>query len=69
VFPVQKSVRIQALAGAALYLFLSENIRLAACNFLPNYCFFVSSVYLFIEVGYGCSLSVASNVFAIANRD
>jgi hypothetical protein len=44
-------VKLQAFAGAALYLFLSENIRLAAWNFLPNYCFFVSSVHLSIEVG------------------
>jgi len=60
-------VRIQAFAGAALYLYLPENILLAACNFLPNYCFFVSSVHLPVEVGYGCSLSVASNVFVITN--
>jgi hypothetical protein len=35
---------------------------------MPNYCFFVSSVHLPVEVGYGCSLSVASNVFVITNQ-
>jgi hypothetical protein len=35
---------------------------------MPNYCFFVLSVHLPVEFGYGCSLSVASNGFAIANR-
>jgi hypothetical protein len=34
-----------------------------ACNFLPNYCFFVSSVHLPIGTGYGCSRLVASNGF------
>jgi hypothetical protein len=34
-----------------------------ACNFMPNYCFFVSSVHLPVGTGYGCSLLVASNVF------
>jgi hypothetical protein len=38
-----------------------------ACNFMPNYCFFVSSVHLPVEAGYGCSLLVASNVFVITN--
>jgi len=39
-----------------------------ACNFIPNYYFFVSNVHLPVEAGYGCSLSVASNVFVITNR-
>jgi hypothetical protein len=39
-----------------------------ACNFLPIYCFFVSSVHLPVEAGYGGSFSVASNVFVITNR-
>jgi hypothetical protein len=30
---------------------------------MPNYCFFVLSVHLPVEAGYGCSQSVASNVF------
>jgi hypothetical protein len=60
-------VRLQAFAGAALYLYLPENILLATCTFLPNYYFFVSSVHLFVEAGYGCSLLVASNVFVITN--
>jgi len=30
---------------------------------MPNYCFFVSSVHLAIEAGFGCSLLVASNGF------
>jgi hypothetical protein len=36
-----KISEIQVFAGAALYLYLPENILLATCNFLPNYCFFV----------------------------
>jgi hypothetical protein len=56
-------VRLQAFAGAALYLYLPENILLATCNFLPNYCFFVSRVHLPVEAGYGCLVLVASNVF------
>jgi hypothetical protein len=56
-------VRLQAFAGAALYLYLPENILLSACIFLSNCCFFLLSVYLPVEAGYGCSLSVASNVF------
>jgi hypothetical protein len=56
-------VRLQVFAGAALYLYLPENILLATCNFLPNYCFFVSSVHLFVEAGYGCLVLVASNGF------
>jgi hypothetical protein len=64
-----KISEIQVFAGTALYLYLPENILLATCTFLPNYYFFVSSVHLLVEAGYGCSLSVASNVFAIANHD
>jgi len=30
---------------------------------MPNYCFFVSSVHLPVEAGFGGSLLVASNVF------
>jgi hypothetical protein len=61
-------VRLQAFAGAALYLFLPENIRQTPailCQltaFLCRECFFV-------EAGYGCLVLVASNVFAIANGD
>jgi len=62
-----KISEIQVFAGAALYLYLPENILLSACNFLPNYCFFVWSVHLSIEVGYGCLVLVASNVFVITN--
>ncbi len=58
-----KISEIQVFAGTALYLYLPENILLSACNFLPNYCFFVSSVHLLVKAGYGCSLLVASNVF------
>jgi hypothetical protein len=58
---------MQVFAGAALYLYLPENILLSACNFLPNYCFFVSSVHLSIEVGYGCLFLVASNGFVRTN--
>jgi hypothetical protein len=58
-----KISEIQVFAGAALYLYLPENILLAACNFMPNYCFFVSSVHLLVEAGYSCSLLVASNGF------
>jgi hypothetical protein len=39
---------MQVFAGAALYLYLPENILLA-CNFLPNYCFFVLFVHLPVE--------------------
>jgi hypothetical protein len=60
---------MQAFAGAVLYLFLSEAVRLAACILLFLYCFFVQGLHLPVETGYGCSLSVASNVFAIANHD
>jgi hypothetical protein len=60
-------VRLQALAGAALYLYLPANILLSACNFLPNYCFFVLFVPLLVEAGYCCSLLVASNVFVCTN--
>jgi len=62
-----KISEIQVFAGAAFYLYLPENILLSVCNFLPNYCFFVWSLHLFVEVGYRCSLSVASNVFVITN--
>jgi hypothetical protein len=58
-----KISEIQVFAGAALYLYLPENILLSACIFLPNYCFFVLFVPLPVEAGYGCSFSVASNVF------
>jgi len=58
---------LQVFAGAAFYLYLPENMLQNACNFMPNYCFFVSSVHLPVEAGFGCSLLVASNVFAIAN--
>jgi hypothetical protein len=64
-----KSGGKQVFAGAALYLYLPENILLATCTFLPNYYFFVSSVHLPVEAGYGCSLSVASNDFVITNGD
>ena len=62
-----KISEMQVFAGAALYLYLPENILLATCNFLPNYCVFVSSVHLAIEAGFGCSLLVASNVFVLTN--
>ncbi|WP_445176854.1 hypothetical protein [Microcoleus sp.] len=62
-------MEIQTFAGTALYLYLPENILLATCTFLPNYYFFVPRVYLSVEAGYGSSLSVASNGFAIANPD
>jgi hypothetical protein len=58
-----KISEIQVFAGAALYLYLPENILLSACNFLPNYCFFVLFMSLPVGTGFGCSLSVASNVF------
>jgi len=58
---------LQVFAGTALYLYLPENILLATCTFLPNYYFFVSSVHLLVEAGFGCLVLVASNVFAIAN--
>ena len=64
-----KISEMQVFAGAAFYLYLPENILLATCNFLPNCCFFVSSVHLPVEAGYGCSLSVASNGFVITNGD
>jgi len=38
-----------------------------ACNFMPNYCFFVSSVHLPVEAGYGCLVLVASNGFVRTN--
>jgi hypothetical protein len=60
-------VRLQAFAGAALYLYLPENILQMPAIFLPNYCFFVLSVHLPVEAGYGCSFSVASNVFVRTN--
>jgi hypothetical protein len=58
-----KISEIQVFAGAALYLYLPENILLSVCNFLPNYCFFVPRVHSFVEAGYGCLVLVASNVF------
>jgi len=64
-----KISEIQVFAGTALYLYLPENILLATCNFLPTYCFFVLFVRLPVEAGLRCSLSVASNGFAIANQD
>jgi len=60
---------MQAFAGTALYLFLPEHILLSVCILLFLYCFFVLFVPLLVETGYGCSQSVASNVFAIANSD
>jgi hypothetical protein len=60
---------MQAFARTALYLFLSEHILLSVCILLFLYCFFVLFVPLLVEAGYGGSLSVASNVFAIANPD
>jgi len=60
---------MQAFAGTALYLFLPENILLSVCILLFFYCFFVQGLPLLAEAGFGCSLSVASNVFAIANPD
>jgi hypothetical protein len=36
---------------------------------MPNYCFFVSSVHLAIEAGFGCPFSVASNVFVRTKPD
>jgi len=62
-----KISEIQVFARAALYLYLPENILLAACNFMPNYCFFVQGLPLFVEAGYGGSLSVASNAFVRTN--
>ena len=38
-----------------------------ACNFLPNYCFFLSSVHLPVETGYGCLALLASNGFVRTN--
>ena len=38
-----------------------------ACNFMPNCCFFVSSVHLPVEAGYGCLVLVASNGFVRTN--
>jgi hypothetical protein len=64
-----KISEIQVFAGAALYLYLPENILLSACNFLSNYYFFVQGLPLLVEAGYGCSRSIASNVFAIASHD
>jgi len=58
-----KVSEIQVFAGAALYLYLPENILLATCNFLPNYCFFVLFVPWPVGTGYGCSLLVGSNGF------
>ncbi|MEG4589178.1 hypothetical protein QUA54_28760 [Microcoleus sp. MOSTC5] len=58
---------MQAFAGTALYLFLPENVRLSACILLFLYCFFVQGLPLLVEAAFGCSFSVASNVFAIAN--
>jgi hypothetical protein len=56
-------VRLQAFAGTAFYLYLPENILLSVGIFRSNCCFFVLFVPLLVEAGYGCSLSVASNVF------
>jgi hypothetical protein len=38
-----------------------------ACNFLPNYYFFVLFVPLLVEAGFGCSFLVASNGFVRTN--
>jgi hypothetical protein len=64
-----KISEIQVFAGVAVYLYLPENTLQTPDFILPNYCFFVLFVPLLVEAGYGCSLSVASNVFAIANPD
>ena len=64
-----KISQLQVFAGTALYLFLPEDVRLAACILLFLYCFFVQGLPLLVKIGYGCSFSVASNVFAIANSD
>jgi hypothetical protein len=56
-------VRLQAFAGTVLYLYLPENILLSACILLFLYCFFVLFVPLLVEAAFGCSFSVASNVF------
>jgi hypothetical protein len=42
---------MQAFAGAALYLYLPENILLSACILLFIYCFFVLFVPLLVEAG------------------
>jgi len=60
---------MQAFVGTALYLFLPEHILLSVCILLFLYCFFVQGLPLLVEAGYGGSLSVASNVFVITNRD
>ena len=60
---------MQVFAGPALYLFLPENILQMPDFILFLYCFFVQGLPLLAEAGFGCSLSVASNVFAIANHD
>ena len=60
---------MQAFVGTALYLFLPEHILLSVCILLFLYCFFGLFVPLLVEAAFGCSLSVASNVFAIANSD
>jgi hypothetical protein len=62
-------VRLQAFAGTVLYLYLPEHILLSVCILLFLYCFFVQGLPLLVEAAFGCSLSVASNVFAIANSD
>jgi hypothetical protein len=60
-------VRLQAFAGAALYLYLPENILQMPEFFGQIAAFLCSSVHLPVEAGYGCSLSVASNGFVRTN--
>jgi hypothetical protein len=62
-------VRLQAFAGAALYLYLPENILQMPDFFGQITAFLCKDVPLLVEAGYGCSLLVASNVFVITNRD
>jgi hypothetical protein len=54
---------LQVFAGAAFYLYLPENILQTPALSCQITAFFVSSVHLAIEAGFGCSLLVASNVF------
>jgi hypothetical protein len=65
-----KISEIQVFAGAALYLYLPENIlQTPAILCQITACFFVQGLPLLVEAGYGCLVLVASNVFAIANPD
>jgi hypothetical protein len=58
-------VRLQAFAGTVFTRKYPAN----ACNFMPNYCFFVMFIPLPVGTGYGGLVLVASNGFAIANHD